>query len=551
MRPDGSPGLLVVPAGFEPARSLGWSVSDWLQTFLCHGPGDLQGDPLKLDEEVTAFVAMAYGLGPGGRRLVNRAVLSRLKGRAKSELGGALVCAELLAPVRFDHWAAKGETSAWGYRYRVGEPVGRPVRSPFIRCLSTEENQSGNTYDNVTVMLEYAQEHWPDLFPVDLGRSAETSTRIYLAGGGEVRPSTASSAAKDGGKESFSVADEPHLYVTRELRRMHTTVSRNGTKRKLAEPWMLETSTMYEPGEESVAEVAHRFALAIAAGKAANPGLLYDHRQGLDPDNFDWDDDEALAAAVRAAQGPAVAWMDTDRVVAEIRDPKTQRSDAVRYFLNRPHKGERRAVDPDLWRRRAKAIEVPDGARVALGFDGSISRDATALVGCTEDGHLFEVAVWERPFRAPADWRVPRAEVRAAVRQAFVRWAVGRMFCDPPKWETEIGDWAEEFGDEVVLILDTNQWSKMAPACSRLDTALVEGTATHDGGEALTRHALAAERKKVRISDDDDDGRTKFVWVKSQTGEKIDALVAATLAHEAAITMPVAPAPVEPWFAFG
>jgi hypothetical protein len=113
---------------------------------------------------------------------------------------------------------------------------------------------------------EVANEH-----PVDFGRDWQSSTRIYLPGGGEIRPSTSASASKDGGKESFAVADEPHLYVLPENRRMYDTVFRNMAKRKKAAPWMLSTSTMFAPGQESTAEKLHR-----AAKK--NDRLLLDHK---------------------------------------------------------------------------------------------------------------------------------------------------------------------------------------------------------------------------------------------------------------------------------
>lgn len=176
--------------------SLGPQIVEWIETYLCHGPGDVIGEPIELDDEFYAFVVKAYRLDPStGRRAYRRAFLSRAKGRAKSELAGMLVCAEALAPVRFDGWDAQGE------------PVGRPVKSPYIRCLATEEGQSGNTYDNVSTMMEFLVERHGDAFPgIDIGKSAQTSSRIVLHHQrGEVTPSTASSAAKDGGKETFAV----------------------------------------------------------------------------------------------------------------------------------------------------------------------------------------------------------------------------------------------------------------------------------------------------------------------------------------------------------
>jgi hypothetical protein len=176
--------------------TLGFQVVDWIQAYLPHGPGDVQGQPIILDDELVRFLLRCYKLDPvTGRRVYDEALLSRAKGRAKSELAGMVGCAEAKGPVRFDGWNAHGE------------PVGRPVTYPFIRCLSTEEGQSGHTYLNVTYMLDVARDRHPEVFGgVDIGRDWQSSTRTYLPGGGEIRPSTASSAAKDGGKETFAVA---------------------------------------------------------------------------------------------------------------------------------------------------------------------------------------------------------------------------------------------------------------------------------------------------------------------------------------------------------
>lgn len=176
--------------------SLGPQLVQWYETYLVHGPGDVMGEPIVVDDEFYEFIVRAYRLDPEtGRRVYRRAFLSRAKGRAKSELAGMMVCGEALADVRFAGWDANGE------------PVGRPVKSPYIRCLATEEGQSGNTFDNVSVMMANIVERHGDTFPgIDFGRSSQTSTRILLhAKHGEVVPSTASGASKDGGKETFAV----------------------------------------------------------------------------------------------------------------------------------------------------------------------------------------------------------------------------------------------------------------------------------------------------------------------------------------------------------
>ena len=336
--------------------TLGWQVISWIERYLVHGPGDVQGDPIQLDDELAAFILRCYALDAGsGRRVYDEALLSRPKGRAKSELAGMLVCAEALGPVRFDRW-------------EQGEPVGRAVTYPFIRALATEEGQSSHTYLNVAYMLTEARDRHPDVFGgVDIGRDWQSSTRTYLPGGGEVRPSTASSAAKDGGKESFSVADETHLYTLPETRAMYRTVKRNTAKRRAAQGWMLQTSTMYAPGEASVAEATHE---AVRVGKAGR--LLFDHK-GVDTE-IDLDDESALDRALRFVYGPFIEAMDLDRLKAELRDPGADENEQRRYFLNERRAGSARWIDPRTWAERADVERgwPADRQPVTLGFDGAI-----------------------------------------------------------------------------------------------------------------------------------------------------------------------------------
>jgi phage terminase large subunit-like protein len=508
-------GLAVRDVDPEGRPTLGWQVIQWIETYLPHGPGDVQGDPIRLDDELAAFILRCYALNPEtGRRLYDEALLSRPKGRAKSELAGMLVCAEALGPVRFARWEG-------------GEPVGRPIKYPFIRCLSTEEGQSGHTYLNTAYMLSEARERHPDTFAgVDIGRDWQSSTRTFLPGGGEIRPSTASSAAKDGGKETLAVFDEPHLYVLAENRAMYRTVKRNLAKRRSAEPWGLLTSTMYAPGEESTCEAIHE-----AHHKGQRPRTLFDHK-GVDYP-LDLADDLALEKALRYVYGPFIEAMDLDRLKAEVRDPTADENEQRRYFLNERRAGSARWMDPRVWAARADpAVVVADGEPIALGFDGSISRDASALVGCTRGGHLFVVEVWERP-QGPAGegWVVPTTEVDQAVRTAFARWPVARMYADPAWWRGWISSWAEEFGKDIVAEFPTNSAARMAPAVEALDTAVKQGELSHDGDSRLARHVGNAHRLYVRLRTDDGE-RRPFVLQKERphSPRKIDGAVAGVLA---------------------
>ena len=299
-------------------RSLGWLAWWWMEHFCVHGPGDVQGQPVVLDTELVGITADIYALDENGRRLYDSAFLSRAKGRDKSGHAARVAMFEAFGPCRFAGFAEKGDSFTFKgvrYPYPVGEPMGRIVTSPFIRCIATEETQAGNTYDNIYFNLTEGP------LSEDLPRDAAGMTRTLIPGGGEIRPSTAANASKDGGKETHVVFDETHLYVLPELRAMYATVRRNmGAKRKASQPWSFETSTMYLPGQGSVAEDTHAFAQLIASGKARTARLLFDHLEA-DPD-IDLNDEAQCRAGLRECYGPFYDLMDIPRVLSEIWDPR-------------------------------------------------------------------------------------------------------------------------------------------------------------------------------------------------------------------------------------
>lgn len=511
----------------EPERftSLGFTAIEWIEHYLCHGPGDIQGQEMVIDDEMAAFITKAYRLDPvTGRRRVNRAFLSRPKGRAKSEIAGALVCFEALGPCRFDGWDANGD------------PVGREQVYPFIRCLATEENQSGNTYDNVTVMLEHLVEQFGDEFPgIDLGRGAQTSSRVYIEGGGEIVPSTSSGASKDGGKETFAVFDETHLYVLPELRAMHRTVGRNLVKRKMAEPWALDTSTMYAVGENSVAEATHEYATSVKLGKVRDGGLLFDHRQA--PHVEDLQDDAQLLPALRYVYGDAAGWMDLERIASDIRAPDTDPADARRYFLNQPGTASAKAFDLARWKELADStFVVPDRDAITIGFDGARWKDATGLVAThLETGHQWVLGVWEPPVNKQAAevWETPENEVNDVLADAMKRWHVVRVYADPPWWEDTVATWAGKYGAKVVVEWWTHRRRQMAFALRGYHTAMAGGELSQDGSEVFARHIGNSVRRDAGVKDDDG----KPMWTIHKDGphspRKIDLVMAGCLSWEA------------------
>lgn len=497
---------------------MGWELLDWYETYLRVPSGPDYGRPLRLTDEQARLIVRWYQVDSRtGRFPYRRGAVRRVKGWGKSPLLAAWAIGEFVGPVLFDGWDADGR------------PVGKPWVTPWIQVAACSEDQTGNTYSALYAML--AGSPALDEFGIDLGR-----TKAFLSArpGCVVEPVTASAGSREGQPISAAVLDETHLWLPSQGgRRLAATLRRNLGKMGGRS---LESTNAFLPGEGSVAEETHK------AWEKGEAGLFYDAVEGPWVENLA--EKRSLRRALKVAYGDA-KWVDLTRVIAEIQDPATEPADARRFYLNQLVKGEWQAIDPHRWAELARPdIVVPDGARIGVGFDGSISDDATALRGCTEDGHRFTIAVWEKPLGAPRGWRVPRLEVHAKVAETFERYDVGRMLCDPPKWWSEIETWMDRWNtgpveDARVVIFDTNSTRRMAAACDRYLTAHAERSSTHDGEPVATRHVLAMAKKKVRVHDPDDDGRTRYVFIKMDV-RKIDAGIADVLALEAAQTMPAA-----------
>lgn len=542
------PRQLLRPAEASRSRSLGWLALWWIESFIVHGPGDVEGDPIRHGDEYSGFIVDCYAIDSDGRRLVDSAFFSRPKGCNKSGVAAELAMFEALGPCRFDGWAKGGEKYEFlgkTYTYRAGDPMGRPVKNPYVRIMATEEGQTGNVYDMIYTNLDHGPLAELKAYGMDVGL-----TRVLLPYGGEIMPSTSGSSSKDGGKETFVVFDESHLYNTGQLRSMYNTVTRNLTKRKkIAGTWFIETTTMYLPGEDSKAEETYKFAqqivesdASVAAGgkpKVRRSRMVFDHRWS---DLKDLSDEAALEAAIEEAYGEALDWNSKQGIVDDIFDPRRTPEESRRYFLNALTEAHNAWITPAELAAVTKdqpgtgKDAVAPGEQITLGFDGAVTDDATALIGCrVSDGYLFELLIEEKPDGPEArGWQVDQQAFDAAVDSAFDTYDVVGFFADPPFWQDYVDAWEKEFG-EALKVKSSNKsairwWTKldsaMALALQRLHLSLTTEKSRMSANPVLVRHMLNARRWSRR-------GGLVIGKEGKHSVKKIDAAMAATLAFEA------------------
>lgn len=513
--------LMVPNDDIRPWPTLGPLVCAFIEENLVFGPGDLRGLPAVLDEEKRAFVWRMYEVYPAdhpqaGRRRFKRVGLSLRKGTAKTEFAAWIAACELHydAPVRchgFD---------------KQGNPLGGPVRDPYIPMVAYTEEQSDElAYGALKAILEECPLR--DDFDIGIERI------MRRKGDGKAVSLSTSPSARDGARTTFQLADETHWWTSQKLIKAHQTMIANLPKRKLADSWALEVTTAPEPGAGSVAESTMNYAKAITEGRAKDARLFYFHRQASD--EHDLTTEKGARAAVIEASGPAAKWSDIDAIVELWRDPTTDRAYWERVWCNRLVKSSQKAFDAERWKQlAAKESPVSYGDLIVLGFDGAQFRDSTGLIAThVGTGYQWEMGSWECPF-GQEDWQVPVEEVDAAVEAAFENYEVWRFYADPPYWQSWIAKWAGQYGDDRVIEWWTNRRKQMSYALENFETGIKSGDISHDGSPVVGRHIGNAYRHDLPQRDEET-GKTLWLIRKERpdSPDKIDLAMASVLSWEA------------------
>jgi hypothetical protein len=517
--------VLMVPPIDLAYPSLGNQLADFIEDRFIFGPGSLEGQPAKLDAEKRAILCRLYELHPQGHELAGRRRFTRggyeiRKGLAKTEFAAWIAGAELHpeAPVRCDGFDA------------YGNPVGRPVRSPYIPMMAVTEGQVEElAYGVLRYILENCCDN--ELFSI-------TNNRIIRLGAtgsndGELVAVSNAPGSRDGARTTFQHFDEPHrLFMQRHLD-AHETMLANMPKRPLEDPWTLYTSTAGKPGQGSIEENLRLEAEDISEGKSEDASLFFFARWAGE-EHKDLTTVEARIAAVAEATGPVGEWGpgQFERIARDWDRRGSDRAYWERVWLNRWRQGESQAFDMPRVRELLTEARIPDGAFVALGFDGARLRDATALVAVDiETGVTELLGMWERPEDAE-EWSVPEAEVTELLADAMRRFKVWRVYCDPPHWIETVAGWAERWPDQIIEWF-TSRHRLMAYVMRGLGEAIASGAITFGAGpyrSDLLRHMGNTGRNELRVRDDNGDP----LWVpQKQDGrmvDKIDASVALALA---------------------
>lgn len=513
---------------FDPLQTLGFLATDWIEAH-CRVPGGVyEGEPLLFNGWQLFCTANHYRIKV--RAVVNsrellapfyyrRSVVVGPQKCGKSPWGAGMLLFEAVGPALFAGWATPGDRyrcsdhgcgCGWEYEYLPGEAMGIPRRKSLLGILAFAEDQTQNVYEPLQTMI-----HSGPLAEFVKVREGF----IRTPNRGMILPMTAAAKSKLGKPLTGALGDESGLY-TKANRVLDTwqTIRRGvagmqGRTIELTNPW--------DPMENSAAQQAF---------ESRRPDIFrYYRKPPADLDYRKKRDRQRIHLYVYADS----PWVDTKNAIDPEADElvETDPTQAERFFGNRLVQGLGSFLTDALW-TEAETDEVPESGAICAGFDGSKSGDWTAIRAETRDGHRFTPTYGpdDRPMIwNPDEWggQIPKGEVQTAVSELFDRYDVERFYVDQdPIWGTQADEWALEHGEERVIAFPTRSISRMFFALDRYRTDLAERGTTHDRCPITRTHALNA-RKVAKPGD-------KYLLGKPSEVQKIDALMADVLAHEAA-----------------
>jgi hypothetical protein len=510
--------------------TLGFLATDWVEAHCVVPDGFRIGEPFIYSGWQAYNVFNFYRVKPdavgvpGGQLGTafhyRRAQTVRPQKTGKGPFTSSVICLEAVGPALFAGWAAGGEVydcrdydcgCGFLYEYEPGEPMGTPWPTPLIQVTATSEEQTDNIYSALRPMI--------DKGPLSEVIRKTGEEFIRLPGGGRIDVVTSSARSRLGQRVTFVPQDETGLWVPSTSMPGVAKTQRRGLAGMGGRSW--ETTNAWDPAENSVAQQTYE-------ARAAD--IFKDFPQA--PSTLSFRNKAERRRILRAVYAGS-PWVDLDAIEAESAELlETDPENAERFFGNRLVYASGSWLVDGRWDDSENAERViEDGAYVCGGFDGSENNDFTAIRLETADGFSFtptygpdrRPTVWN-----PAEWggQVPRDEVHAAVDEIATRYNLGRFYCDPQDWRSEIGAWALQYGDKVFVEWATNRTSAMYDALVRAQVDLKTGRMTHDSCPIAATH-VANARKRAQAGQ-------KFTLIKPAEHQKIDVAMASMLAHEAA-----------------
>lgn len=477
-----------------PRFTLGWEAIRWASVWLRQPDGPDSGKPWRFTPEQARIVLHWYEINEYGKFVYPYGLIQRMKGAGKDPLGAVICLIEFIGPCRFADWSPEGT------------PIVVPHSAPWVQVAGVNQDATKNT---MTLFSGLLSDEARQAYGIDEGK-----TLIHSAAGGRLEAVTASPRALEGGRSTFILKGESHHWLaSNQGLAMAEVIDRNAVKSRDGSSRALAITNAHVPGENSDAERDWNAYQDYLAGRTVSdrPPFMLD-ALSASPDT-DLRDDDSLREGIRQARGDAT-WLDVERILEAIRDPRIPPSVSRRFYLNQVVADEDSFLTAYEWDSCFGEDVAPVSPEdpIVMFFDGSKNDDSTALVGCRiSDGHVFMLAGWDKPAGPLGlDWEIDKNDVDRVVRKTLDEMNVKAFFGDVLGFEGLHDGWAADYGDQFVLWASDGRYKHATAwdmrtktkdftlAVERFHEDVTSKALTHDGDPGLRQHILNARRRPNR-----------------------------------------------------
>ena len=466
-------------------KTLGNRVIKFIEKYCVHSSGDYLGEPIVLRDWQKEIIRELFELREDGSFKHHTAYISTPKSNGKTELAGMLAVYGLL---------------------------GSGNASPIIPVVASSYDQADLVFGSAKAMIQNSElRHFVDIQERKIIVKDNPNAYILrvpcVAGQNDgLRP--APFGIFDEIHEMTGNKEKAHLVIQNGLRKRTNTIGINITTAGV---------------ENSLAYRLYKYAKSIEAGEIEDEGFyfkIYEADQELDIN------DPKQRSKALEQSNPALDDF-VDREQLERAFQQIPENEFRRYFLNQWTSTAERWLPAGVWEQCYEEKKIEKGSKIILAFDGSYSRDATALIGISDEErpHIEVLGHWERPVTENNLWKVPREEVILRIKEIFRDYEVLEFVVDPMGWHNELNELEEIYGSEMILYYEGNYRKKMAQACSRFYTAVMEKDLSHDGDFNLFQHLINCVPKETPQG-------TLVTKINKSSARKIDLAIASIMAFD-------------------
>jgi phage terminase large subunit-like protein len=268
----------------------------------------------------------------------------------------------------------------------------------------------------------------------------------------------------------------------------------------------------------------YKYAKSIEEGQIEDNGFYYKIYEA--DQDLDIADPKQRKEALEQSNPALGDWVDAEQLERAFQ--QIPENEFRRYFLNQWTSTAERWLPAGVWEECYEEKKLELKSKIILGFDGSYSRDSTALVGLSfeeERPHLEVLGHWERPVTENKLWKIPRDEVIARIHKIFKDYEVVEFVVDPMGFHSELAELEDQYGEDMILYFEGNYRKRMAEATSRFYTAVLEKDLSHDGDFDLFQHLINCVPKETPQG-------TLVTKINKSSARKIDLAIASIMVFD-------------------